>query len=61
MLELYPHPQDIANGYSSEPTRAELIAEVERLRLAFHAAINNPKGVVPAGFEDFYEPFHHEP
>lgn len=32
---------------------AELRAENVRLGLAFHHAINSPKGVVPAGFEDF--------
>lgn len=32
-----------------------LRAENVRLGLAFHRAINSPKGVVPAGFEDFYE------
>jgi hypothetical protein len=30
--------------------------EVIRLRQAFHAAINRPKGVVPAGYEDLYDP-----
>jgi hypothetical protein len=31
------------------------MAENVRLGLAFHHAVNSPKGVVPAGFEDFYE------
>lgn len=42
---------------------AHLRAENERLRgenarlgLAFHKAINSPLGVVPGGFEDFYDP-----
>lgn len=35
---------------------ASLRAENVRLGLAFHLAINSPKGVVPPGFEDFYEP-----
>jgi hypothetical protein len=34
---------------------ARLRAENVRLGLAFHQAINSPKGVVPSGFEDFYE------
>jgi hypothetical protein len=34
---------------------AQLMAENVRLGLAFHHAVNSPKGVVPAGFEDFYE------
>lgn len=34
---------------------AKLRAENARLGLALHHAINSPKGVVPAGFEDFYE------
>lgn len=31
-------------------------AENKRLREAFHAAINRPKGIVPAGYEDLYDP-----
>jgi len=34
---------------------AQLRAENVRLGLAFHHAVNTPKGVVPAGFEDFYK------
>lgn len=34
---------------------ARLRAENVRLGLAFHHAINGPKGVVPDGFEDLYE------
>ena len=34
---------------------ARLRAENFRLGLAFHQAINSPKGVVPSGFEDLYE------
>jgi len=34
---------------------AKLRAENVRLGLAFHRAINSPKGVVPSGFEEFYE------
>lgn len=34
---------------------ARLRAENVRLGLAFHHAINSPKGVVPSGFEDFHE------
>lgn len=45
-----------------DPLYRRLADEIERLRLenarlgiAFHRAINSPKGVVPSGFEDFYE------
>jgi hypothetical protein len=34
---------------------AQLRAENVRIGLAFHHAVNSPKGVVPAGSEDFYE------
>jgi hypothetical protein len=34
---------------------ARLRAENVRLGLGFHQAIHSPKGVIPAGFEDFYE------
>lgn len=34
---------------------ARLRTENVRLGLAFHHAVNSPQGVVPSGFEDFYE------
>ena len=34
----------------------ELLGGVQTLTAAFHAAIRSPQGVVPAGFEDFYQP-----
>jgi hypothetical protein len=50
------------SGDTAEYVRADRItaleAENKRLRVALHAAINAPKGVVPACADEFYSPAH---
>lgn len=51
-----PHADHVVKSVREyEDEIARLREENLRLGLAFHRAINSPKGVVPAGFEDYYE------